>query len=218
MKKKWLGLLCAGLMTVGATASVGCSGDDCFTCAVMSGSHCVGDALGDLFACSVEGIGATNACYSDCSLITCWYCGKENYIDFCVDMPILCGASSRNTGCGDVLNDCDVCMFIDDYQTVIDETEFSYDYKVLGTSSISSSTTYYRSTIQVYVTAKERAWTNVRATFRVAGGENSTTAVKYLGYCDKGKTVITTFTVVFAGAGVDPSVTGVGYRGNRVKE
>ena len=218
MKKSWLGFLSACVMAFGSFFSFGCAGNECQSCGVLYCSHCVGDMAGDVVGCMSESAGVTNACYSDCSWVTCWYCGKETYVEFCVDAPIYCGSQTRNGSCADCILTLDCLDLIaKDYEYVVEDKYMSYQYELINTTRVANSVDFYKYTFEVTFKPQEKTWADVRAEIVVKGGANSTAVYKYLGYCEPGRTVKKRFTVTFKGA-VTPIITEINYRGNTVKK
>lgn len=218
MKKRLLGWISALLITFGAFFSLGCAGNECKSCGILYCSHCVGDSLGDTVGCAVEGMGATNACYSDCGWVTCWYCGKENYVQFCVDAPVYCGSQVRNGACADCILTLDCLDLITkDYEYVVGSEYMSYTYNLVNTTKVANSLDFYKYTFEIIFTPKEKAWADVRAEICIKGGANSTVGYKYLGFCEPGMTIKKYITVTFKGL-VVPIITEIDFRGNTVKK
>ena len=146
MKKKLI-LTITSLLVAVSTFLFGCSGIGIGE-VLCSGVNCFAyniDCAGrEIVACGLEGVACINEQCSCISPYAC-ICGKENYETVFVACPLACSNEARNCN-GET--SCSSCMIHENIDTVLDNEDFTYDYKV-EYDRVNFAESYYKANITI---------------------------------------------------------------------
>lgn len=146
MSKKFLVLFTTIIVSI-STLLFGCNGFSCKESACSGVKNCaynVDCAGREIVAGGLEGVACFNDCFSCVSPYAC-VCGEDNYETVFVACPLACSNEARNCN-GET--SCSSCMIHENIDTVLDNEDFTYDYKV-EYDRVNFAESYYKANITI---------------------------------------------------------------------